>query len=244
MATWSATFRSVKDVRAAGTRGRAKSEGTGPSGNPRDASAGGAEGADWWDDVSHQAQRVAHVAAASAFASGGGEVRTRPCGLTRISARYCGRPLWNTPPDEEYVFVNRFLSWAMLALLGSWVQLLLVVMMYGDVAVGGGGRRSWVQGFTVELVCRLGEAATKFTVISYMCCFVVFTGLFAFVILLLVVLCAAGGAVTLRAREAADAQTLRKEPAPQRLDEERRDQSIRRRGLFGATYCQQRWDYF
>lgn len=30
---------------------------------------------DWWEDVSHQAQRVAHVTAASAFAAGGGEVR-------------------------------------------------------------------------------------------------------------------------------------------------------------------------
>ncbi|CAM9656590.1 unnamed protein product, partial [Hapterophycus canaliculatus] len=34
---------------------------------------GGGEDTDWWDDVSHQAQRVAHVTAASAYASGGGE---------------------------------------------------------------------------------------------------------------------------------------------------------------------------
>lgn len=73
MIVWQNAFQSVKEVRAAGgTRGRSSksldAERAGGGG-------GGAEGEDWWDDVSHQAQRVAHVTAASAFASGGGEVR-------------------------------------------------------------------------------------------------------------------------------------------------------------------------
>lgn len=79
MNIWHNAFLSVKEVRAGGIRGRgsgqaADEEGTGARGG---GGGGGVEGSgeDWWDDVSHQAQRVAHVTAASAFASGGGEVR-------------------------------------------------------------------------------------------------------------------------------------------------------------------------
>ena len=74
MNLWQTAFQSVKEVRASGTRALGKSvdgEGARAGGG-----VGGVEGEDWWDDVSHQAQRVAHVTAASAFASGGGEVRT------------------------------------------------------------------------------------------------------------------------------------------------------------------------
>lgn len=68
----------MKDVRAVGTRPRPKPDATkGSPGSATGPTAGGQEGADWWDDVSHQAQRVAHVAAASAYASGGGEVRSQ-----------------------------------------------------------------------------------------------------------------------------------------------------------------------
>lgn len=76
MNLWSSTFHSVKEVRAVGTSGRSKTAigGLRADGRAAGPTAGGAEGEDWWDDVSHQAQRVAHVAAASAFASGGGEV--------------------------------------------------------------------------------------------------------------------------------------------------------------------------
>lgn len=84
MAIWLATFRTVKDVRAAGTRVRAKSEGTGISGNA--GGSGPGDGVDWWDDVSHQAQRVAHVAAASSFASGGGEVRALAFFCSKVGA--------------------------------------------------------------------------------------------------------------------------------------------------------------
>lgn len=75
MNVWQNAFLSVKEVRAGGTRGLS---GNGKSVDREGAGArgggGGVEGEDWWDDVSHQAQRVAHVTAASAFASGGGEV--------------------------------------------------------------------------------------------------------------------------------------------------------------------------
>lgn len=72
MNVWLNAFKSVKEVRSSGTLGlkATAEEGTEAHGG------GGVEGEDWWDDVSHQAQRVAHVTAASAFASGGGEVRS------------------------------------------------------------------------------------------------------------------------------------------------------------------------
>lgn len=66
----------MKEVRAGGTRGRGgKAQSLDGEGAGAGSGGGGVEGEDWWDDVSHQAQRVAHVTAASAFASGGGEVR-------------------------------------------------------------------------------------------------------------------------------------------------------------------------
>lgn len=85
MKLWSDCFKSVKEVRPLGIRPRKSSEapsnrqnsgaGAPPSAGNQDGNAG--VGEDWWDEVSHQAQRVAHVAAASAFAAGGREVRLR-----------------------------------------------------------------------------------------------------------------------------------------------------------------------
>lgn len=76
LALWQSAFQSVKEVRAGrGTRSRSGKSG-GAEGAERVGEAAEANETDWWDDVSHQAQRVAHVTAASAFASGGGEVRS------------------------------------------------------------------------------------------------------------------------------------------------------------------------
>ncbi|CAM9786700.1 unnamed protein product, partial [Ectocarpus fasciculatus] len=72
MNVWLIAFQSVAEVRAAGTRGPGDHS-SHADGSRRESTDAGGEGLDWWDDVSHQAQRVAHVTAASAFASGGGE---------------------------------------------------------------------------------------------------------------------------------------------------------------------------
>ncbi|CAM9694572.1 unnamed protein product, partial [Ectocarpus sp. 12 AP-2014] len=72
MHVWLIAFQSVAEVRAAGTRGTGEHSSHGDGMGRGSADAGG-EGLGWWDDVSHQAQRVAHVTAASAFACGGGE---------------------------------------------------------------------------------------------------------------------------------------------------------------------------
>lgn len=76
MNVWLIAFQSVAEVRAAGTRGPGEHSSHADGIRRESADAGGEGlGLDWWDDVSHQAQRVAHVTAASAFACGGGEVR-------------------------------------------------------------------------------------------------------------------------------------------------------------------------
>lgn len=74
MHVWLIAFQSVAEVRAAGTRGTGDHS-SHADGMGRGSADAGGEGLGWWDDVSHQAQRVAHVTAASAFACGGGEVR-------------------------------------------------------------------------------------------------------------------------------------------------------------------------
>lgn len=81
MRLWSKCFASVKEIRAGGTHARSATDANRNGSRHAMAGAGGGaagngegEEGDWWDDVSHQAQRVAHVAAASAFAAGGGEV--------------------------------------------------------------------------------------------------------------------------------------------------------------------------
>ena len=73
MNVWHTAFLSVKEVRAGGIRVHSSKAADEEAAGAR-GGGGGVEGEDWWDDVSHQAQRVAHVTAASAFASGGGEV--------------------------------------------------------------------------------------------------------------------------------------------------------------------------
>ncbi|CAM9942981.1 unnamed protein product, partial [Ectocarpus sp. 6 AP-2014] len=72
MHVWLIAFQSVAEVRAAGTRGSGNHS-SHADGMGRGSADAGGEGLGWWDDVSHQAQRVAHVTAASAFACGGGE---------------------------------------------------------------------------------------------------------------------------------------------------------------------------
>lgn len=92
MKLWLACFNSVEEVRALGTRVRkvgdspASRAGSGPTNTRTPQGVGEGAGEDWWDDVSHQAQRVAHVAAASAFASGGREVRLDKCITCRSAA--------------------------------------------------------------------------------------------------------------------------------------------------------------
>ena len=86
MELWFQTLKSVKDVRSAGPRPRVKSQSL-PV--PAGVSGGGAsDGTDWWDDVSHQAQRVAHVTAASMSIGATGEVRHIP--RPRSSAKRLG----------------------------------------------------------------------------------------------------------------------------------------------------------
>lgn len=60
-----------------GTRPRANSDSAAPGALGAVSGGGGASATDWWDEISHQAQRVAHVAAASMFAGENGEVRIR-----------------------------------------------------------------------------------------------------------------------------------------------------------------------
>lgn len=74
MKTWFQCFRSVKEMRAGGVLPKNLADRTTALTNRSNGSGsnatGGKEDGDWWEDVSHQAQRVAHVAAASAFAAG------------------------------------------------------------------------------------------------------------------------------------------------------------------------------
>lgn len=80
MSVWQRAFQSVKEVRAEGSFSGTRNL-SGEDCAERGGAAAETDGTDWWDDVSHQAQRVAHVAAASAFAAGGGEVRAKTQGL-------------------------------------------------------------------------------------------------------------------------------------------------------------------